>query len=168
MGFYVKITDEMKRQAEDFAMASLGETFDRFNYDRSVRLNKIYVGKLGEIIFAEFMKGKGVELAVDFNSNSGGKPYDFSLMGKTIDVKSGTKPHHRRLLIVQDHFEHSGGCDYYPAVNVYANHGEVFGYATKEDIKNSKVEYIKSLSHVIFYKDLRDINELAEVLSNDS
>jgi hypothetical protein len=169
----IKVNEELKDRARVFALKVVDETFDRFNYNRKARLEKIAWGKLGEEVFRYYLNNNDISVEIDYNIYPGTEntdSTDFVINDTSIDLKVGTKDFHKRLLVVKQYFDNGHQSDYYVGLNFYekGSIAIIYGYATKEDVKNASVgKWDKTnpvLDYTILYKDLKPINELIDVL----
>ena len=149
--------------------------YNRFNYNRKARLEKIAWGKLGEEVFKVFLNNNGFSVDIDYNIYPGTENIDntdFVINDISIELKVGTKDYHKRLLVVKQYFDNGNQSDYYVGLNFYdkGNVAIIYGYATKEDIKNASVgkwdKVNPVLDYTILYKDLKPINQLIILLHN--
>jgi len=173
----IVVDETLKSRARAFALRVVDETYNRFNYNSKARLDKIAWGKLGEEVFKLFLNNNGISVEIDYNIYPGTENIDntdFIINDVTIDLKVGTKDFHKRLLVVKQYFDNGHQSDYYVGLNFYEK-GDVaiiYGYATKEDIKNATVgkwdKVNPVLDYTLLYKDLKPINKLIELLKNHS
>jgi hypothetical protein len=173
----ILVEESLKSRAREFALKVVDETFDRFNYNRKARLEKIAWGKLGEEVFKLFLNNNGISVEIDYNIYPGTEntdSTDFVINDITIDLKVGTKDFHKRLLVVKQYFDNGHQSDYYVGLNFYekGNVAIIYGYATKEDIKNASVgkwdKVNPVLDYTILYTALKPINQLIKLLQNQS
>jgi hypothetical protein len=171
----INVNEELKVRAREFALKVVDETFDRFNYNRKSRLEKIAWGKLGEEVFRYYLNNNGISVEIDYNIYLGTENTDntdFVINNTSIDLKVGTKDFHKRLLVVKQYFDNGNQSDYYVGLNFYekGSIAIIYGYATKEDVKNSSVEKWDKinpvLDYTIPYTSLKPINQLIKILQN--
>lgn len=169
----INVDEKLKSKARKFAIKVVDQTYDRFKYNRKSRLSKIAWGKLGEEIFLQYLNDNGLHAIVDYSIYEGAHNTDvtdFTIKGKTIDLKVGTKDYHKRLLVVKQYFDNGHDSDYYVALNFYeqGSIAVLYGYAGKEEIKNAPVnKWDKSNpieDYTILYEDLHPIEQLTEKL----
>lgn len=167
------VSEELKVRARNFALKVVDETFDRFNYSRKERLEKIAWGKLGEEVFKQFLFENSFKVEIDYNVYPGSHntdSTDFIINNITIDLKVGTKDFHKRLLVVKDYFDNGHQSDYYVALNFYekGSIAIIYGFASNNEIKNASVEKWDKINPVddytILYSSLNPINELLDKL----
>ena len=138
--YRVEVTQEMRDRALAFAMEIKGtdnqfsrllpsELQERRPQDTSqiLRLETLRtaVGKLGELVFLSLLNERGIypDTSKMFTIYEGQKnvdPFDFeTAAGKTVDVKTGFRSNHSRLLVNIDQFTRSPK-DYYVGVKLEA------------------------------------------------
>lgn len=116
----VYITDEMIDKAYDFSekiiksnnqYSRMMQTGITNSADKDkIRINRTFVGKLGELCFFEFLKAKGVYVDIDgmfdiFEGQTNVDEYDLKLPnGKTIEIKSAVFKNHNNLVVPIDQF----------------------------------------------------------------
>jgi hypothetical protein len=169
-----KIDPFMVKRARKFAELSVKDTYDRFSYQYSQRVEKILTGKLGEEILRSYFIRNNLKVEeIDYNIYPGTTSIDKTdliVEKQYIDVKVGTKAFHKRLLIVKQYFDNQHKSDIYVAINLYSNMtiGVIYGYATKEDISKARVgKFDKNnpvLDYYIFYDNLFPIEDLTAKL----
>jgi hypothetical protein len=171
----INVTEELKVRAREFALKVVDETFDRFNYNKKARLEKIAWGKLGEEVFRYYLKDNDISVEIDYSIYPGTEntdSTDFVINDNSIDLKVGTKDFHKRLLVVKQYFDNGHQSDYYVGLNFYekGSIAIIYGYATKEDVKNVSVgKWDKTnpvLDYTILYTNLKPINQLIKFLKN--
>ena len=104
----IRVSEAQKRRARKFSLDVVNETYDRFNYSRRARIEKIAWGKLGEEVLAKFFSENGIDCEIDYKIYLGSEntdETDFIVNGYKIDLKVGTKDYHKRLLIVKQYFD---------------------------------------------------------------
>jgi len=163
----IKILPEHMEKANEYAKSSIDYTYDRFKLTKEERQEKILIGKIGEEIVKTFFKNNNINYKEDQTSSHDLDEFDLVVNNKKIDIKTCSKDFHIRLFVVKNKFDTYKKHDYYIAVKIDLDHmlASIYGYATKEDISNAKVEnkgYKDNYS--IFLKDLRSINELIKIL----
>lgn len=173
----INVNEELKVRAREFALKVVDETFDRFNYNRKARLEKIAWGKLGEEVFRYYLNNNGISVEIDYTIYPGTEntdSTDFVINNTSIDLKVGTKDFHKRLLVVKQYFDNGHQSDYYVGLNFYdkGSIAIIYGYATKEDVKKATVgKWDKTnpvLDYTILYKDLKPISQLIKIISQSS
>lgn len=132
--YVVDITPGMKEQALDFSRRIIlsDNQYSRLlprevwnsgdvTLRQKIEIQRTYMGKLGELAFAAFLreKGKAVDTTGMFEIYEGQNNVDnFDFVtreGKLVDVKTGFRAIHRRLLINVEQFDQIPK-DYYVAV----------------------------------------------------
>lgn len=170
----VDATPEMKEQALGFAKSIIlsGNQYSRLlpseirasgdvTEQQKIEIQRTYVGKLGELVFLKYLRMNGKEVdtygMLDiYEGEANVDSYDFKTAdGKTVDVKTGFRKIHSRLLINIEQFDNKKK-DYYVAVKLNAEdtdsrkklvdwdsitEGSVMGYAEYSYLaKNAKVK----------------------------
>ena len=65
MSEIIKISDEDIKKCNEFANEVVTETYNRFHQNKKIRTERIFYGKLGEVIFLKFLQSKGIFPDVD-------------------------------------------------------------------------------------------------------
>lgn len=136
--YSVDITEEMKNEALKFAKdiiltdnqySRLLPTEVWYSNDvevkKKIEIQRTYMGKLGELVFLQYLteKGKSVSTKGMFEVYEGQEnvdDFDFiTRSGKTVDVKTGFRRIHKRLLVNTEQFDGKPK-DYYVAVKIDA------------------------------------------------
>lgn len=139
VGVYeVVVDDEMRMAALQFAKEIIlsNNQYSRLlpenvrnsnniSMQQKIEIQRTYMGKLGEIVFLKLLesKGKNVDIQGMFKVYKGQKnvdSFDFKTDdGKSVDVKSGFRRIHTRLLVTIQQFDRSPK-DYYVGVKLNA------------------------------------------------
>ncbi len=100
------ITEDMFSQAQAFGEAVLNDTYDRFRKDKRTRFERIYVGKLGEMVVSKYLVHLDIEhdtttMFEVFEGVENADPFDFAVPSteETIDVKTAYRPNHSRIMV---------------------------------------------------------------------
>ena len=136
--YEVDIDENMRMKALRFAKAIIlsDNQFSRLlpenvrnshdvDMQQKIEIQRTYVGKLGELVFLKLLqsKGKNVNTQGMFEVYEGQEnvdSFDFiTAVGKTVDIKSGFRPTHTRLLISSQQFDRNPK-DYYVGVKLNA------------------------------------------------
>ena len=136
--YSVEITEDMKALALDFAKNIIltDNQYSRLlpenvknshdvSLQQKIEIQRTYMGKLGELAFAKFLdeKGKQVDIRGMFQIYEGQTNvdnFDFRTRnGMSVDIKTGFRNIHRRLLVNVEQFENLPK-DYYVAVKLNA------------------------------------------------
>jgi len=166
-----KIQDEDIAQAKKFSDAVVNETYNRFKKDISTRKERIFFGKLGEIIFLRFLNSRDIFPDVKsmfevYDGETNVDKFDFITEdNKKIDVKSAYKEYHTRILIPYDQFEDNKAKDYYIGVKIDIEKKEscICGFTTREKLENNgKRDFGEYPAYWEFLDQLEDINELIQ------
>jgi len=161
----IEITDQAIKDAKDYS----NQITTKFNdADNPCGINggsiaeRYYFGYLGEWVFNEFLKICNVKDKVIWSRDADGMADngDFFFGAKIIDVKTATKPFHKRIMIPLVQFERHHR-DYYVAVRLNGVYAEIIGYATYEDIEKAEPEnFGYGDTKAILFTKLRHIGEL--------
>lgn len=170
----VDVTPEMKEQALEFAKSIIlsGNQYSRLlpseirasgdvTEQQKIEIQRTYVGKLGELVFLKYLRMNNKEVDTDgmldiYEGEANVDSYDFKTAdGETVDVKTGFRKIHSRLLINTEQFDNDPKT-YYVAVKLNAEdtdswkklvdwdsitEGSVMGYAEYSDLaENAKVK----------------------------
>ncbi|MCM1101111.1 MAG: hypothetical protein NC398_06975 [Acetatifactor muris] len=176
--YTVDIDDAMKAQAMDFARKLIltDNQYSRLlpkevreggdqNVKAQIEIQRTYMGKLGELAFVRLLResGRAVDVGDMFTIYEGQThvdAFDFkTATGHSVDVKTGFRDIHKRLLVNVEQFDRIPK-DYYVGVKVYAldrdpeltlvdwnqiTKADIFGYAEHAYMKN--------------YAEIRDFGE---------
>ena len=121
--YRVEVTEDMRMRALTFAKAIIlsDNQYSRLlpqhvwaSGDVSLRqkleIQRTYVGKLGELVFAKLLEDRGIVVDYEgmfaiYAGQQNVDAFDFkTAAGKTVDVKTGFRSNHTRLLIPEDQF----------------------------------------------------------------
>lgn len=168
------ISAEIKKRARDFAERATSETYNRFTYNWNQRVEKVYVGKVGEEVLREYFLGVGLPAAeIDYNIYPGTSSIDETDLRVgpfLVDVKVGTQTFHKRLLVVKQYFDNKHQSDFYVALNLYdaETNAIIYGFADRAEIAKAPTGAFDRINPVpdyyLFYDNLRPIEELAKIL----
>lgn len=136
----IRFSAEDRARVEDFAKNVAAHTYNRRGVSRAEQERDVRIGKLGEVAFAIFLQrhGKrinGEDMFTVWEGTMNVDKLDFRTKdGKTIDVKTASRPNHTRILVPKDQLEQQPK-DYYVAVRISPEErvGTVIGYATHQD-----------------------------------
>ena len=136
--YIVEVTGDMRATALDFARRIIltDNQYSRLlpenirtsgdvSLQQRLEIQRTYIGKLGELAFAQFLFEKGivVNIAGMFEIYEGQENVDsFDFLtrgGQTVDVKTGFRRIHTRLLVNIEQFDNIPK-DYYVAVKLNA------------------------------------------------
>lgn len=137
--YEIDVTNEMKDKALAFAkeLIATDNQYSRLlpnairnsgniNDRQKIEIQRTYMGKLGELAFADFLIKKGKRLELNgmldiYQGQDNVDEFDFITKDKhTVDVKTGFRNIHKRLLINLEQFENIPK-DYYVAVLLNAS-----------------------------------------------
>jgi hypothetical protein len=167
----LKIKDKHLEKAKKYSELSIDHTFDRISYDNKIRKEKIYLGKIGEEVFFDFLRSKNIIFEEDLTSAEEEDNFDLKINGFEIDIKTiSYKKFQVRLLEVKNKFDNCKQYDYYVGIklNESLTEATVYGYATKEDIKNAPVKKFTTVEDYWIYLDkLRPIMKLIDIFKEE-
>lgn len=92
---------------------------------QKIEIQRTYVGKLGELVFLKLLRAKGKNINTEgmfdvFDGQNNVDSFDFiTANGKTVDVKTGFRNIHSRLLINIEQFDNAPK-EYYVGVKLNA------------------------------------------------
>lgn len=168
-----EINEEDIAKAKEFSEIVVTETYNRFKKDISTRKERIFFGKLGEVIFLRFLNSRNIfpDVTGMFEVYEGETNVDkfdfFTKNNEKIDIKSAYKDFHKRILIPYDQFEYGRAKDYYVGIkiDIEIKQGQICGFTTKEKLlDNGKKDFGEGLAYWEFLNKLEDINELIKKL----
>lgn len=176
--YIVDIDNDMKRDALNFARkliltdnqySRLLPNYVRRDGDRNVQaqieIQRTYMGKLGELAFVRFIRESGREIDVQgmfevYQGQNNVDAFDFmTAAGRTVDVKTGFRDIHRRLLVNIDQFSRIPK-DYYVAVKVHAADADSSRKLVDwNDITSATVFGYAEHGYMDRYAEIRDFGE---------
>ena len=165
----IQITQEDIKKCRNFASKVTPETYDRFKKDEKEREERIFFGKLGEIIFLKLLNSKGITPNVEnmfevWKGTTNVDKFDFETKeNKSVDAKTAYKKFHIRILIPHDQFENKKSKDFYVGVKITQEltEGVILGFCSKDKlIANGKHDFGEGMAYWEFLKNLEDINIL--------
>ena len=136
--YEIPVDAEMKKAAMDFAQRIIlsDNQYSRLlpnevrsahdiSMQHKIEIQRTYMGKLGEIAFLKFLQEKKKNVKVDgmfevFEGQDNVDDFDFiTAAGRSVDVKTGFRSIHKRLLVNTEQFDRIPK-DYYVAVKLDA------------------------------------------------
>lgn len=171
--YTVDVTTDMKRQALDFATKIictdnqytrlLPENVRHSNdidMKHKIEIQRTYIGKLGELAFVRFLNEKGICVNCDgmlvvYEGQNHVDSFDFLTKDNhTVDVKTGFRDIHKRLLVNVEQFNNNSK-DYYAAIKLNA---------VDEDKKNTLVDWDSiTIAKVVGYAEYEFMYHHAEI-----
>lgn len=131
--YIVDVTNQMKEQALQFAtdIINSNNQYSRLipdfalndtTWQQRIEIQRTYVGKLGELAFLEYLNANNIypdtsDMFEIYQGQDNVDGFDFEINGYSIDVKTGFRTIHSRLLINMEQFTHIPK-DYYVAVHL--------------------------------------------------
>jgi hypothetical protein len=171
MKIIVRISKEDIEKCKCFAGEVLKETYNRFKQTDKIRTERIFFGKLGEVIFLRFLEERGIFPNVQgmfevFSGETNVDKFDFiTKSDKKIDVKTAYEKYHKRILIPYDQFEKNKAKDYYVGIKIHLKDflAEIMGFCDKDRLKqNGKADFGEGLAYWEFLDNLKPISELVQ------
>lgn len=190
----VMIPPQLKQRTLEFAQSIIldNNQFDRLlpadirradNLDLSnaVRIQRTYVGKLGEVAFAQALINRGVQVDFEpmfeiFQGQDNVDGFDFETANnQTVDIKTGFRSNHRRLMVNLQQLNEPK--NFYVGVKLNAidpdikqkvinldsiESATIYGYETENTLLNINrpQNFGEGDARWLMYSNLRDINEL--------
>lgn len=163
------ITEEDIKKCKDFAKSVTPETYDRFSKDKQEREDRIFFGKLGEVLFLKLLNSRGInpdakEMFEIWEGTTRGDKFDFETKDKkSIDIKTAYKKFHIRIVIPYDQFENGKCKELYVGVKINENlsEGEIWGFCSKEKLmENGKKNFGEGDAYWELLRNLEDIELL--------
>lgn len=130
---YINITNQMKEQALQFAtdIINSNNQYSRLLPDfalnnttlqQRIEIQRTYVGKLGELAFLSHLNANNIypdinDMFAIYQGQNNTDGFDFEINGYSIDVKTGFRTIHSRLLINMEQFTRIPK-NYYVAVHL--------------------------------------------------
>lgn len=171
--YIVDIDTDMKKRAMDFAteiirtdnqysrlLPTMVRKANNPNLQYNIEIQRTYLGKLGEMSFLKFLQEKGKEINVEgmfdvYEGQENVDSFDFiTSTGETVDVKTGFRRIHTRLVINIEQFEGEYK-DYYVGVKINANDidekqklVDLNNIATANILGYAEYSYLKKYAHV--------------------
>lgn len=193
--YVVSVDDRMKRAAMGFAQKII-DTDNQYSrllpievrmsndlsVKRQIEIQRTYIGKLGEAAFAKFLHEKGKRVNLDgmfdiFEGQTSVDSFDFmTAAGKTVDIKTGFREIHKRLLVNTEQFKNIPK-DYYVAVKLDAvdidssgklvdldniSNAAIIGYADYNDMQTraATANFGEAGAKWLYYNSLNGIDGL--------
>lgn len=162
------LPEEIKK-CKEFASAVVSKTYDRFKKDDKEREDRIFFGKLGEVLFLKLLNSRGInpnvkEMFEIWNEITKGDKFDFETKnGETIDIKTAYKDFHKRIVVPYDQFENGKNKDFYVGVKIdeLLTEAEIHGFCSNDKLsENGKQNFGEGDAYWEFLDKLKDIEEL--------
>ncbi len=176
--YTVDVTTSMKESALDFATQIIrsGNQYSRLlprevwasndlNMQARLEIQRTYVGKLGELVFLELLRhfGKAIDTTgmLDiFEGEENVDAFDFETNNhQTVDVKTGFRPIHIRLLVNMEQFINIPK-DYYVAV--WLNGRDVDAEGKLIDFDSITEGIVKGYADYAYLRDHVDERDFGE------
>jgi len=131
------VTKEMRDMATDISKWRIKKEYDRYGFDYNVRVDRIIVGLIGELVFKAALEEADIQFETSFGT-VGYDKYDFKINNKIYDIKAsdcnGTYKY-LNLLYSEDQYQSGLINNYDYVVQVFIDGKERGG---KFNIKNCK------------------------------
>lgn len=123
----VNITQEMIERCYRFSSQIILEDnqYDRLPATLDVRIERTFVGKLAEYVFLNYLRSEGIDYNESdmfeiFEGQKNVDGYDFQTKnGRTVDIKSASKPFHTRIMVPIDQFDNIPK-NYYVGIKIHS------------------------------------------------
>jgi len=166
LNFSINQKDIVK--CKDFTNNVVNQTYNRFKKELNERKKRIFFGKLGEIIFFNYLISLNKKINNDdmfkiFIGENNADNFDFKTIdNQTIDIKTAYENFHNRIVIPEDQFENNKAKDFYVGIKIFYNDktAKIYGYTSKKNLLLNKKqnfgegyaywEYLNSLSNIEF------------------
>ena len=115
----LSITNEDIIQCRDFTNEVVEQTYNRFNKNLKERKKRIFFGKIGEIVFFNYLisinkKINNKDMFKIYIGENNVDNFDFkTINNQTIDIKTAYENFHNRIVIPEDQFENNKSKDFY-------------------------------------------------------
>lgn len=167
----ISITEEDIKKCRDFASKKYKTTFTRLIGQKNDREKeeRIFLGKLGELVFLNFLNSKGIYPNIEglfeiWDETTKGDKFDFETQeGKSIDVKTAIKHFHKKIMVNCSQFDNGKCKDIYVGIKINEDRteGEIWGFCSNKDLsENPKKDWGEGLAYWKELKDLEDIELL--------
>ena len=190
----VTIPPQLRQRTLEFARTIIlgNNQFDRLLPDdvrrtgnlesaNAVRIQRTYVGKIGEVAFAQALINRGVQVDFEpmfeiFEGQSNVDGFDFETAdNQTVDIKTGFRANHSRLMVNLQQMNEPK--DFYVGVKLNiidpdlkqkiinvsdTQSATIYGYATGDVLVNTNTprNFGEGDARWLMYSNLMDINEL--------
>lgn len=195
--YTIDITERMKKVAMDFAVAivlsdnqysrllpTMVRVSGNLELQQKMEIQRTYIGKLGEIAFAQLLSEHGKNVNTDgmfqiYKGQSNVDSYDFITKNEqSVDVKTGFRNIHRRLAVNIEQFNRDPK-NFYVGVKLHAidvnsklklvdwDHiakADILGYADYQYMKKyAKIQdFGEGLARWLWYQSLMGIDRLID------
>lgn len=166
----IKVTEEMKEAAEQYAILSKAHTSRKHDFHKGgaeEASKKMYIGKIGEKVFAHWLDMNAIPYLEDRSFYYEPDEYDFLINSLKIDVKTRSESYHTRTLEMVKQFNKRPKDVY---VSVYYNKveetAELLGWIDARRLRDlHPIENNGYKDNYVAYdNDLAAMNELEDYL----
>lgn len=123
MPIEIKLTNELKKQAQEHASERLRYEFDRFHLDDDVRTSMILIGTIGQLIFKNYLDEKKIQYDFEFQAGNYDN-YDFKINNNIFEIKCSAyddKYEFLNLLYSEDQYQRGLLKNYKYCVQIFIN-----------------------------------------------
>lgn len=165
----LSITNEDIIQCRDFTNEVVEQTYNRFNKNLKERKKRIFFGKIGEIVFFNYLisinkKINNKDMFKIYIGENNVDNFDFkTINNQTIDIKTAYENFHNRIVIPEDQFENNKSKDFYVGIKIFykIKIAKIYGYTSREKLLfNKKQNFGEGYAYWEFLNSLNDINFL--------
>lgn len=165
----LNISNDDINKCKDFTNLVIDQTYNRFNKNMIERKKRIFFGKIGEIVFYNFLislnkKIESTEMFKVFQGEQNVDNFDFETMeGKSIDIKTAYQSFHNRIVIPEDQYENGKAKDFYVGVKIFFEKkiAKIYGYTSKKNLLlNKKINFGEGNAYWQYLDTLDDIKIL--------
>ncbi len=168
----IVISEEIIKRANEFSEKVVDETYDRFKKDKEERKKRIFIGKLGDLVFSEFLNSREKKHETKgmldiYPGTTNVDPFDFitTKTNETIDVKTAYEDFHTRIMVPFDQFEDGKAKDYYVGIKIdlVLHAAVIFGFTTKAEMGKKKQDFGEGPAYWVYLNELKPIEGLLEL-----
>jgi len=170
----------MRKRSLSFAkqLINTNNQYNRLKNSIKKRVERTFVGKLAEMTFLKYLKRLGIiypegDMFEIFNGQKNVDSFDFETNNnETIDIKSASKPFHKRIMVPIDQFKNIPK-DYYVGIKLKTkiknnfikinsiNTANIYGYCSYDKLEKRETQNFGEYKcKAINLDQLNDINDL--------
>lgn len=134
----ITITNKMRNLAADYQKKIIKHLKKTPNYTGLSEPDRFYYGTLGEFVFLQYCKERGLKCNYNFKIQEESNSHDFVMFLNngapvTVDVKTATKIFHKNLMMPKTQYD-LYSYNYYVAVRlINSDSAQIHGYCYKTD-----------------------------------
>jgi hypothetical protein len=163
----IPLTKQIKDEARRLSDEVIKNLPPTANYTHISARDRFYIGYLGELAFAELVKGKKV--THNINTSGSSQDEDFYAYCKTvdkkIDIKSTNHPNGRYIMIPKKQFD-KNKATIYVGIKLTDDEAEIWGWCFSSSLELKEEGFIENNPQPVYYKELSKLNDLGVLLSN--